>query len=225
MTFAQRLPQVRDTTVSIPLKHPIPSYPDPHIAAHLEKAAQYNESPFPPPRTLDDQMMPILEVKPPHPPMFSETEDPTEVNWEVIERMAQTIDMGEGPSHIPSEELLAPPNPFGQLHWTGLTIDEVPSLLPQTAIDLIDSMPYQYPVEGIKTPDGVQHPSASSPEATPTELPLQWPPPLKPLTSPISSSSSEPYKQITFLPTNTSKKPRNKSPKSSLDQLSTDMST
>ncbi|KAI0070780.1 hypothetical protein K474DRAFT_1713027 [Panus rudis PR-1116 ss-1] len=53
ITFTQRLPQIRDTMVSIPLKQPIPMHPDLHIAAHFEDATQYNKSPFTPPTALD----------------------------------------------------------------------------------------------------------------------------------------------------------------------------
>ncbi|KAI0070782.1 hypothetical protein K474DRAFT_1679892 [Panus rudis PR-1116 ss-1] len=182
LTFTQKVPQIRDMTMNIPITQPL-LIPDPLLSRHFSQSVQYSENPFVPPMTPQQIKELITNLGLPKPPLFGRSNDPSRISNE----LALQLSLSTVTSESSNSEILTQQNPHCPLYWRGIHDDEVPSSIPKMS-DPSHAFVYHIPGSHIKQPLVI--PSSSSPNLT-TSLDKfqieQWQPQINLSTSPFAN--------------------------------------
>ncbi|KAI0070317.1 hypothetical protein K474DRAFT_1713439 [Panus rudis PR-1116 ss-1] len=128
LMFTQKVPQIRDMTMNIPLSQPLLMAPNPLLSRHFSQSTQYSKNPFVPPMTPQQTKEPITNLGLPKPPLFGRNEDPSQISDELALQLSLSTFTSES-SHM---ETITQTNPHHPLYWKGIHDDEVPSSIPVT---------------------------------------------------------------------------------------------
>ncbi|KAI0070790.1 hypothetical protein K474DRAFT_1713008 [Panus rudis PR-1116 ss-1] len=147
LMFTQRIPQIRDMTMNIPVSQPQPAIPDPPLSQHFFQSIQYSENPFVPPMTPHQFKEPLTNLGLPKPPLFGRTEDPTHISDELALQLSLST-----PTPESSESgTITLKNPHSPLYWRGIHDDEIPSFIPP-GTDLSHALAHHIPGPHINQP-------------------------------------------------------------------------